>query len=103
MLDGIKLEAGDIDIICSFRQLERLGLSHTTISDQELAKLADLPRLHGLRLNYTAIGDDGVAGLAKFPKLKSVCMFHVHASPDAVRALKKERPQLGIGYVPLGR
>jgi hypothetical protein len=102
MLDGMLLEPGDVDMIRSFRHLKRLSLSYTTISDQELARLADLPRLEGIRLNYTGIGDDGVASLAKFPQLKSVCMFKVHASPASVRALKAERRQLGIGYVPLG-
>jgi hypothetical protein len=102
-LDGVKLEQGDIDIIRSFRELRRLGLSYTTISDQELARLADLPRLEGIRLNYTAIGDDGVANLAKFPKLKSACMFRIPASPQAVQTLKRERKQLAIGYVPFAK
>jgi hypothetical protein len=101
-LDGVQLEPGDIERICSFKELERLSLSYTSISDQELARLADLPRLQGLVLSNTAIGDDGVAGLAKFPELKSVCMFRVHASPEAVRALGRER-KLAIGYAPLGR
>jgi hypothetical protein len=102
-LDGVKLEPGDIDIIRSFRQLRRLGLSYTTISDQQLAALADLPRLEGIRLNYTAIGDEGVASLAKFPKLKSVCMFRIPATPQAVQALKRERKQLSIGYGSLSK
>jgi hypothetical protein len=102
-LDGVNLETGDIEIIISFRQLQRLSLSHTTISDRDLARLANLPRLQGLRLNYTAIGDDGVASLARFPKLKSVCMLQVQASPEAVRALKREQRQLSIGYVPIGK
>jgi hypothetical protein len=101
MLDGMQLEDGDVDMVRSFRHLKRLSVSYTTISDEELAILADLPRLEGLRLNYTAIGDNGVASLAKFPKLRSVCMFKVQASPAAVRALKAERQKLGIGYVPL--
>jgi hypothetical protein len=101
-LDGVALEAGDLDTICSFRHVERLSLSYTTINDRELARLADLPRLRGLRLNYTAIGDEGVASLARFPKLKSVCMFRVLASPSAVQALKRERRELGIGYTSLG-
>jgi hypothetical protein len=101
-LDGVELEAGDIDILLSFRQMERLSLGLTTVSDRDLARLAALPRLQGLRLNYTAIGDDGVASLAKFPKLKSVCMLRIPASPEAVRALKRERRELSIGYTPLG-
>lgn len=101
MLDGMLLESGDVDTVRSFRHLKRLSLSYTTVSDQELAILADLPRLEAVRLNYTAIGDDGVASLAKFPQLKSVCMLKVQASPAAVRALKAERQKLGIGYVPL--
>jgi hypothetical protein len=101
-LDGVELEAGDIDIIRSFKQLKRLSLSLTEISDDQLARLADLPRLEGLRLNHTAIGNNGVASLATFPKLKSVCMFRVPASPAAVQALKRERGQLAIGYVHLG-
>jgi hypothetical protein len=101
-LDGVKLEPGDIDIIRSFRHVERLSLSYTTVNDGELAKLADLPRLRGLRLNYTAISDEGVASLASFPKLKSVCMFRVPASPIAVQALKRERRELGIGFTSLG-
>jgi hypothetical protein len=101
-LDGVTLLADDIDNIRSYKQLKRLSLSLTTISDEELARLADLPRLEGLRLNYTAIGDNGVASLAKFPKLKSVCMFRVQASSATVQALKRERRQLAIGYVQLG-
>jgi hypothetical protein len=101
-LDGVELEAGDIDAILSFRQLERLSLSLTTISDRDLARLADLPRLQGLRLNHTAIGDDGVASLAKFSQLKSVCMFRIQASRKAIQALKHERRELAIGYVPFG-
>jgi hypothetical protein len=97
-LEGVKLVADDIEQIRSFRQLARLGLSYTNVSDSDLDSLAALPQLEGITLNYTEIGDDGVAALARFPKLKAACLARVRASPAAVRALKDERPKLSIGY-----
>ena len=94
LLDGVRLEPGDLDVVRRLVHLERLSLNATSITDEQLATLDCLPRLQGLQLNRTEIGDDGVASLANFPELKSVCLGGVRATRPAVNALKRERPRL---------
>ncbi len=98
LLDGVRLEPGDLDVVRRLVHLERLSLNATSITDEQLATLDCLPRLQGLQLNRTEIGDDGVASLANFPELKSVCLGGVRATRPAVNALKRERPRLALGY-----
>ena len=100
LLDGVKLEPGDVQLITTLTHLDRLSLNRTAVKDEDLKELATLRNLRSLTLNNTSIGDRGVEALAEFPSLRRLCLGGVKATPESVQALKARRKRLQLGYFP---
>jgi hypothetical protein len=59
-----------VDALTKLRGIDRLFLSGTQITDQQLQRIATIPRIEDLYLRYTSIGDEGVKSLANVRGLK---------------------------------
>ncbi|QDU98046.1 hypothetical protein [Lignipirellula cremea] len=68
-LSSSKISDAAFDDVASFRELRSLNLSSTAISDAGVAKLAALPHLETLDLAFTAITDKGLQSIARMPAL----------------------------------
>jgi hypothetical protein len=99
-LDGVNLKPGDLELICSMKELVELNLCQTNIKDEQIEKLSALPHLRGLQLNHTAIGDEAIKYLAKLPALESLCLGGVKVTRAGLKSLHTAKPELAVGYFP---
>ena len=73
------------------RNLARLHLERTAVTDAGLAALNDLPDLEYLDLYGTAITDAGLERLQELPRLKQVFVWQTHVTPAAAQAFMRAR------------
>ncbi len=62
-LDNCTLLPGSLEIVASLRDLQELGLSHSSIGDDDLAKLRPMTGLRYLHLSGTNVTDEGIERL----------------------------------------
>jgi uncharacterized protein (TIGR02996 family) len=78
-----------------FTGLERLVLPHSPITDEELAGICRLSRLHFLDLTWSrGFNPAGLAGLSRLPELRCLCLSRDHltdATLNHLRDLKQLR------------
>ena len=73
-----------------------VSLDGTTVSDDDLAKLASLSLLQGIDISRTGITDAGLSHLEAMPQLRYINAQRTGLSELAVRELKRRRPSLVI-------
>jgi hypothetical protein len=76
--------------------LRRLSLTATRLTDAAGVELSTLPDLQELNLEYTDVGDGGLRALAKCKNLKLLYVGHTLVSPEALTAVRTERPDLQV-------
>ena len=74
-------------LLAKYRNLKRLDLSCTKISDASLPELKRLPVLENIDLSQTSITDDGVDTLASMPSLKIIELTNSNISHDGLMKL----------------
>jgi mono/diheme cytochrome c family protein len=67
--------------------LVAVALSGTSVTDEDLALLADAPRLVRLDLGDTAVGDAGVRLLGALPELGSLVLWHTQVGDATLERL----------------
>lgn len=67
---GKTLDDKVVDALTQLHSVETLWLSEMVITDQQLQRIATIPRIHELYLRSTPIGDEGVNSLASVKGLK---------------------------------
>jgi hypothetical protein len=95
-LELVRTRTGDeaMPVIGQLKQLERLNLDYTAVSDAGLGELAGLPLVE-LRLDSAKITDAGVEKL-KIPTLKILNVYHTLVSETGYKALKAAMPECEI-------
>lgn len=93
---GVKLSAADLANIAKLKNLKRLHLEHTTVTDETLVPVIGLANLEYLNLFDTAVTDAGIGQLAGLKKLKSLYLFQTKTTDEGVAALRKSLPNTYI-------
>jgi len=70
-------------------KLRRINLSHSELSDDALARLADCKQLEQLRIASPHFTNEGVAVLAQMPRLKYLHLIGSPLTNEALPTLKK--------------
>ncbi len=79
--------------------IERLDLWNCAALDDSAADaLVSIPTLVNLDLSYTTIGDEGLRRLAQLPNLKQLYLTETKVTPEAVQAFRKENPDTFVSW-----
>lgn len=90
-----RLTGAVVDHLVTLNALEDLALAGLPMTDADVARLKDLPRLKYLNLSQTNITDATLTLLADgFPALEEVHLEQTGVSDEAVAALALKRPAL---------
>jgi len=92
-----------LDRLAAARQIQELDLHglNRRISDDALDAILKLRNLHWLHLSQSCISDDGVARLAELEHLTFLDLSYCHCvSQEAVDRLAEKLPDCTIKYVP---
>ena len=74
--------------------LEEIQLAGTSVTDEDLKLLPDLPKLEGIGLDNTSITDQGIETLMKLPQLKFIMVDGTKVTPEAIlRFYESRTPQ----------
>jgi hypothetical protein len=65
-------------------QLVWLNVSHTRITDQQMAGIARLDNLRVLYLNNTAITDSGLSQVTRLPELRMLSLVGTHITDQSI-------------------
>ncbi len=80
----------------SFKNLTRLHLEQTKITDEGLSYLKELSYLEYLNLYGTAVSDKGIIGLAGLKNLKRLYVWQTNVTPEGASRLQQELPGLEV-------
>ncbi len=97
-LSGLPLGAIEMEVVAKCKNLERLEVDQTSITDEELAKLAGLNKLKHLKAYGTKITDESLPVIKRFKTLKTLYIWDTNISEPAIIQLKKEMPILHVNY-----
>ena len=95
-LTGTRITDQAANTLIQLKNLQKLHLENTTISDATLQKIKDLPRLMYLNLVGTKITDQGLKELAAAKKLTSLHLWKTNVTEAGVSALKQANAALEI-------
>lgn len=84
--------------ISQYKNLERLHLDYSNVSNEDLKSLSDLPKLNYLNLYSTKISDEGIAALIACKSLKKVFLGSTKVTKAGVEKLQAANPELTIIY-----
>ena len=71
--------------------LEQIQLAGTSVNDEDLKRLANLPKLTGIGLNNTSITDQGIETLMKLPQLQLIEVQGTNVTPEAILRFYESR------------
>ena len=71
--------------------LEQIQLADTSVNDEDLKRLANLPKLIGIGLNNTSITDQGIETLMKLPQLQLIEVQGTNVTPEAILRFYESR------------
>jgi len=77
-------------------KLTRLHLEHTAVSDAGLAHLAGLEELRYLNLFNTSVSDAGLEHIAGLPNLERLFLWQTQATPEGAEKILAARPDADI-------
>lgn len=88
-MSKMKLTDDDWRSLTQLKNLRRLFLDHTTVSDQNLVSLNSMNQLSYLNLAETAITDAGLEKLSELKSLEQLFLFGSNITDKGVQQLKK--------------
>lgn len=86
-LGGTRVSAAELARLPVFKSLKTLSLFDSSIGDDDLKPLTDLPQLETLYLGRTRVGDAGLAHLANITGLKTLGLSDTSISDRGIRQL----------------
>lgn len=95
-LAGSTLSEDLLEIIAGMPQLRQLMLQNSSVTDQDLAQLADLKTLEVLNLYGTAVGDQSASTLRGFSQLQRVYTWQSGWSPAGIAQVQEALPALTV-------
>ena len=101
-LDKQAFTDNDLAPLTKFKNLNRLRLNGTNVTNATVAKLKQLPHLESLNLYDTQVSDAIFAQLSDFPQLKRLYLWRTQVSPEAADAFAAAHPGVAVdlGYRP---
>lgn len=87
-LGRIPFTAAGLAHVCTRTELEELFLSGSSLPDDALSCLGNLPRLRKVSLSETKATDKALAMLAKLPAMKDVNVLHTAVTDNGLAALE---------------
>jgi len=89
-------EGAVMEQLPKMKNLKKLNLSQTSITDAGLDAVAELKDLEWLNLFGTQVTDEGIMKLKSLTKLQKVYLWDSKATPEGGAALQRELPQAEI-------
>lgn len=86
-LNGTGITDSGIEQLCRRREIEKLWLGQTSVSDRALQAVADCPSVNLLALEATNTSDAGIGYLAKLPDLETLSLGSPHLTPSGLEGL----------------
>ena len=83
-------------VIRSLPKLQHFCLTGTNITGSCLSNITALRDLESLQLNGTQVGDDEIAALAELPKLRVLGVARTNVSESAIENLRTQLPNLQV-------
>ncbi len=87
-----------LKVVGQLPNLIHLFLQNTNISDAGLKSIANLEILEYLNLYATEVSDEGLAAIGQLKNLKDVYLWQTKASKEEILALQKKRPGVNIDF-----
>lgn len=95
-LGGTKITDAAAAEIGQLKNLNKLHLEYTSLSDVGLSQLKNLPYLEYLNLIGTKVSDAGLQSLVGIKSLKNVYVWKSAVTKEGIAKLKKARPDLVV-------
>ena len=95
-LGGTKITDGGLKDIAKLKNLTKLHLEHTGLTDQGIAQIKALPHLEYLNIIDTKIGDAGLKNIATLKGLRSIYVWQSAVTDSAVAQTARQTPGLQI-------
>jgi uncharacterized membrane protein/mono/diheme cytochrome c family protein len=93
-LGGTKITDAALRDIAKFKNLNKLHLEHTIVTDKGIAEIKNLPYLGYLNVVDTKVGDAGLKSIAGMKDLRSVYVWESAVTDTAVSQITKQYPGL---------
>jgi hypothetical protein len=93
---GPDLNDADLATLTSLRQIRRLSLDRTQVTDRGLVHLQKLPHLRYLSLDETKVTDDGLESLHACHSLEFVSLYGTRTTSAGVERLQTALPDLHV-------
>lgn len=99
-LGGTQITDASLKEIAKLKNLNKIHLDHTAVTDVGLSQLKNLPYLEYINLVNTQVSDSGLKDIAAMKGLKSVYVWQSAVTDDAVSQVSKQYPNVRIvnGY-----
>ena len=85
-----------MDVVSQLPNLTKLKLQNTQITDASLDRIKDLKHLSVLNVYGTAISDDGISQLSGLQSLKQLYVWQTKVTPEGIDKLKASLPELDV-------
>jgi hypothetical protein len=94
--EGLPIGRLAVEHLGRCRQLEKVYLGSTDVSDAEMPVLATLPHLKDLHLPNTSVSDAGLRALRGCVTLKQLDVCGTHVTERGVEEIRSQRPGLHV-------
>lgn len=95
-LGGTQITDGALKEIAKLKNLTKLHLEHTAVTDKGIAELKALPHLEYLNLIDSKVGDAGLKNVATMKSLRSIYIWQSAVTDSAVAQTGRQFPGLQI-------
>ncbi|MEM1320520.1 MAG: FN3 associated domain-containing protein [Bacteroidota bacterium] len=95
-LSNTSLDDQLLEMVNDLPHLQKLSLQKTKITSVGLRQLRNLDYLENLNLYDTAIDDEGLANLSQFKALRKLYLWRTNVSPTAIASLEEQQPRLRV-------
>lgn len=93
---GTAISDAALKEIGRIKHLNKLHLEYTSVSDQGVSQLPEMPYLEYLNLIGTKVSDASIPKLASLKSLKSIYLWQSAVSDSGIQELKRLRPDLQV-------
>lgn len=93
---GTAITDGALKEIARLKHLNKLHLEYTSVGDQGIAELTEMPYLEYLNLIGTKVSDASIPKIAQLKSLKSLYVWQSAISDVGIAELKKLRPDIQV-------
>jgi uncharacterized membrane protein len=95
-LGNTKISDNALKDIAKLKNLTKLHLEHTTVTDKGIAELKSLPHLEYLNMMDTKVGDTGLKTIAGIKGLRSVYIWQSAVTDSGISQTSKQYPALMV-------